>query len=109
MADDIKKIIEETAEKTAKKINDHFDVVAEDLKGEIKQVAEGVEANAQRLDRIETRVEKLEPLKDDVAAIKVAVGVVPGEKPLKQRVGILEERVDDLEAVSPTAAPMEEE
>ena len=73
MPDDIKKIIEETAEKTAKKINDHFDVVAEDLKGEIKQVAEGVTANAERLERLEPMEQTLEQVKVDVDVMKTTL------------------------------------
>ena len=84
MADDIAKIIEETSERTAEKvrkdfkeateeIKHHMDVVAEDLKGQIQQVAEGVVVANQRLDRLEPLVEKVDAMKDDVEVIKVTV------------------------------------
>ncbi len=87
MADDITKIIEETSERTAEKIRKdskeaieeikhHMDVVAEDLKGQIQQVAEGVETNTQHLERIDSRLTNLEPLIDDVEAIKVTMGTI---------------------------------
>ena len=72
MADDIKQIIKEEGEKTRR----HFDVVAEELKSEIQQVAEGVEINTQQLERIETRLTNLELVKDDVEAIKVTVETI---------------------------------
>ena len=72
MADDIKQIIKEEGEKTRR----HFDVVAEELKSEIQQVAEGVETNTQQLERIETRLTNLELVKDDVEAIKGTMGTI---------------------------------
>ena len=41
-------------------IKRHFDVVAERLEGQIRQVAEGVVRNGERLDRVEGKVDKLE-------------------------------------------------
>ena len=79
MADDIKTIIEETAKKTGEEVKCHFDVVAESLHSDIKAVAEGVETNTQQLERIEARLDKLEPIKDDVEAIKVTVGSIQND------------------------------
>ena len=80
MADDIKKLLEEHEEKTRKHFDEkveevkrHMDVVAEDLKGQIQQVAQGVDTNTQQLERIETRLTNLEPVRDDVEAIKVTM------------------------------------
>jgi len=70
MADDIKTIIEETAKKTGEEVKRHFDVVAESLHSDIKAVAEGVETNTQQLERIEARLDKLEPIKDDVQVLR---------------------------------------
>jgi len=68
----------------------------------VKAVLEGNEANTKRLDRIEKRVQKLEPMKDDVAAIKTTLEAV-NFVALNQQVADLQKRVEDLEAVSPTA------
>lgn len=70
MAEDLKQFIKEEGEKTRR----HFDVASEEIKGEIQQVAEGVVTNTQQLKRIESRVESLEPMKDDVIAIKNYLG-----------------------------------
>ena len=103
MADDIKQFSEEIKkhfnEKT-EEIKQHMDVVAEDLKGQIQQVAEGVETNTQQLERIETRLTNLEPVRDDVKAIKVTVQGIKHD--LKQKVDReefveVERRVGSLE------------
>lgn len=98
MADDIKKIIKDTAKATAKEVRREFDLVIEDLeKGTLKAIREELNTHGQRLDRIDRRLGKVEgdlaKVKDDVAAIKVSVGAEEGEKPLKQRVADLEAKV----------------
>jgi phage host-nuclease inhibitor protein Gam len=104
MEEDIKKVIEEAAVKTRKHFDDktdevknHFDVVAEDLKGEIQQVAEGVTTNTQQLTRLDTRVENLESVKDDVIAIKTTLEAV-NLPALKERIHTLEKRLTLVEA-----------
>ena len=92
MPDDIKKIIEETAEKTAKKINDHFDVVADRLEGHLLRVAEGVEGNAQRLDRLAGVPDKLNKIDARLDVIETTLEGTETEKPLKQRVEALESK-----------------
>ena len=68
MADDIKR---------------HFDTVAEDLKGDIQQVAEGVTANTQQLERLEA----MEATLDQVNLVE-----------LKEEVTDLRKRVEELES-----------
>jgi hypothetical protein len=41
-------------------IKRHFDVVAERLEGQIRQVAEGVVLNGERLDKVDQRLDKVE-------------------------------------------------
>lgn len=41
-------------------IKRHFDVVAERLEGQIRQVAEGVVLNGERLDKVDQRLDTLE-------------------------------------------------
>lgn len=72
MADDIKKIIEEATDGLRKDIRE-VGVKVEAVQSDMKQVLEGVETHTQQLERIETRLTNLEPLKDDVEAIKVTV------------------------------------
>ena len=83
MVDDFKQIIEETAKKTGEEVKRHFDVVAEDIKGQIQQVAEGVTANSERLERLENLPEKVDAIKDDVEAIKITVETIKND--LKQK------------------------
>ena len=89
MADDIKKLLEKHREE----IKNHFNVVAEDLKGEIRQVAEGVTTNTEHLERLQPMQRSLEEVKADVDAIKTTLGGTESEKPLKQRVADLELKV----------------
>jgi len=97
MADDLRQVIKEKAEETMR----HFDVVADDLKGQMQQIAEGVTANTQRLDRLDNRVEKLDKdltkVKDDVAVIKSILQEV-NLLELKQEIMDLQKRVAQLEA-----------
>lgn len=63
MARDIEKILEDYKEETKR----HFDVVTEDLKDEIKLVAEGVDMNTER---IETNTKKIDSLQKDMNEVK---------------------------------------
>lgn len=83
MADDIKKIIEEATEGLRKDIRE-VGVKVEAVQSDMKQVLEGVETHTQQLERIETRLTNLEPVRDDVEAIKVTVGDI--KRDLKQKV-----------------------
>ena len=53
MADAIKKLLGENKDA----ITSHFDTVAEDLRGEIQQVAEGVTVNTVQLQKLDGAVE----------------------------------------------------
>mgnify|MGYP001569624865 CR=1 FL=1 len=100
MAYDIKQIIEETAKKTGEEVKHHMDVVAEDLKGQIQQVAEGVVVANDRLDRLAELPDKVDAIRDDVEVIKITLGTIKND--LKQKVDrdefvTLEKRVSMLE------------
>ena len=101
MADDIKKIIQDTAKATAKEVNQDLGVKMEALQSDMKQVLEGVETNTQQLERLQTLPEDVEHIRDDVEAIKVTMGIIKND--LKQKVDreefvALEQRVVQLEA-----------
>jgi predicted nuclease with TOPRIM domain len=49
-------------------IKRYFDVVAEDLRSEIRAVAEGVAMNTERLDRLDGRLDRLEAKGDRLEA-----------------------------------------
>ena len=90
----IKDILEDYKEETKR----HFDVVAEDLKDEIKVVSEQVAVNSKDITTIKQDVHKI---KDDVEIIKLDIEFIKNE--LKQKVGrdefaALEKRVSLLEA-----------
>ena len=94
MAEEIKKILEDYKDETKR----HFDVVAEDLKGEIKTVTEVVSLNAQKIGNLQKNVSEI---KDDIGIIKVDIEFIKNE--LKQKVSrdefvVLEKRVSMLEA-----------
>ncbi|MCK5044599.1 hypothetical protein KAR26_02630 [Candidatus Parcubacteria bacterium] len=94
MAEEIIKILEEYKEETKR----HFDVVAEDLKGEIKAVAEQVAGNTEKL---EVHDQKFDKIGKDIGIIKLDIEFIKNE--LKQKVALdefaaLERRVSMLEA-----------
>jgi predicted metal-dependent hydrolase len=93
MEEDIKQFIKEEGKKT----RDHFDVVAEDLKGQIQQVAEGVVTNTERLDRLGDVPEKLDKIDGRLTAIETTFEAV-NLPILKQQVADLLKRVTFLEA-----------
>jgi len=68
MIEDIKKVLDEYKEDTER----HFDVIAEDLKGDIKMLSEQVGANTETLETVKSQVgantETLETVKSQVGA-----------------------------------------
>jgi len=115
MAEDIQKVIEETAKETRRhfdekteevksqvdEVKNHMDVVAEGLHGDIKAVAEGVELNSQRLEQLEGLPGAVDHIKDDIEVIKTTLDVMKND--LKQKIDrdefvALEQRVNKLEA-----------
>ena len=92
--ENIKEILKDYKEETKR----HFDVVAEDLKGEIKIVAEGVTINTEKIDALQ---EDMNEVKEDIEIIKLDIEFIKNE--LKQKVArdefaVLEKRVSMLEA-----------
>ena len=108
--ENIKQILEGYKEETKR----HFDVVAEDLKGEIKIVAEQVAANTEKLGEHDLRFNKIEgklgehdlrfnKIDETLGVIKLDIEFIKNE--LKQKVShnefaALERRVSMLEAKS---------
>jgi len=89
---------EENSKQFKDEICQHFDVVAEDLKDDIKQVAEGVSLNTQKIDGLQG---DMNTVKGDIEIIKVDIEFIKNE--LKQKVArdefaVLEKRVSMLEA-----------
>ena len=106
MADDIKQFSEE--------IKKHFDIVAEDLKGTITQIAEGVSINSELLEQLTKRVDaveeqldnlqgmrpSIESIKDDVSRIRVHLGSLREnieKRPTHEDLSALDKRVWRLE------------
>ena len=85
MADDTQKII------------DHFDTVAEDLTGKIGQVAEGVQANAESLEKLEDVPMKLEQIQARLDTVEATLTGMNIQKELVQLVAHLERRIEALE------------
>jgi len=76
----------------------HFDIVAEDLKDDIKTVSEQVAADTEKLEEHDRRFDKID---NDLATIKLDIEFIKNE--LKQKVShdefaALEKRVSMLEA-----------
>ena len=93
MTNNIEKLVTAEGEKTRK----HFDVVAERLEGEIKQVAEGVLTNTQQLERLASVPGQLDKIEGRLEVIETTLEAV-NLPVLKQKVIALEERVNQLEA-----------
>ena len=90
----VEEIITEYKEETKR----HFDGVAEDLKSEIKGVAEQVSSNTEKLIEHDQRFNKID---ETLEIIKIDIEFIKNE--LKQKVGrdefaVLEKRVSMLEA-----------
>jgi len=75
----IKKVLEDYKEET----NRHFDVVAENLKGEIKQVAEEVSLNTERIENVQKDVNTIKGdmgvMKVDIETIKIDIEFIKNE------------------------------
>lgn len=90
------------AEDRADEIMRHFDVVAERLEGQIRQVAEGVVLNGERLDRMGLSLEKLEQhverletdVRSEFSEAKSMIKLSFAE--LDRRLSTLEHAVEDL-------------
>lgn len=100
---EIKKILSAYTKETKR----HFDVTAEDIKGEIKILAEQVATNTEKLEEHDQRFDKidesLEKVESDISVIKMDIGTIKND--LKQKVSreefvVLEKRVSMLEAKS---------
>ena len=79
MIEDIKKVLDEYKEDTER----HFDVIAEDLKGDIKMLSEQVGANTETLETIKLDIEFIKnDLKQKISRDEFAV--------LEKRVSLLE-------------------
>jgi len=91
MADDIKKI------KDTPKSKREFGVVLESIDSNVKHIVEAVDTHTKQLGRLEKRVENLESMKDDVAAIKTTLEAV-NLLDLKLELTDLKKRVEELEA-----------
>ena len=89
MSEDIKKLLGEQKDD----IKRHFDIVAEALKGEVQQVAEGVTENTQQLERLEPMEETLAQVKVDVDAIKATLDQVNLVE-LRQEVNDMKKRLE---------------
>lgn len=100
------------AEENSKQFKDeicrHFDVVAEDLKSGIKQVAEGVSLNSERIETIQETLnqhgKKLESIEVNIEAIKLDIEFIKHNlkkkvdydehAALERRVSLLESKLD---------------
>jgi len=98
MPDDIKKIIQETAKETAKEVRHEFDIVIENLeKGTLKAIREELTTHGQQITDVQKTLDghtdQLEKIDNRVAAVETTLKGTESEKPLKQRVEDLEEKV----------------
>ena len=69
MADDLKKFIKEQNKETMR----HFDVVAEDLKSTITQIAEGVSTNSELIEQLSKRINTIEVQLDNLQGMRSSV------------------------------------
>ncbi len=78
---------------------ENFEILLEDIQGHVKQVLEATDDHTTQLQRLEGAVgevqETIGQVKDDVAAIKVALVDLVG---LRQAISDLKKRVEGLEA-----------
>ena len=74
-----------------------FGVILESIDSNVKHIVEAVDSHTNQLNRLEDRVENLEPMKDDVVVIKttLAAANLPA---LHQKVIDLGQRIINLEA-----------
>ncbi len=86
---------------TAEEIKRHFNVVAEDLRSEIRAVAEGVAGTSERLDRLESRIE--DQFNETRAMIRLSFGELDRRlKALESDVSSLRTRLEKLEGRLPS-------
>ena len=102
MAEDIKKIIKQTARETAKEVRREFDLVIEDLeKGTLKAINEQLDSQNKQVTQIQKTLshhgEKLDKIDTRLAVVETALESV-NLPMLKQKVLGLEKRVDILES-----------
>ena len=103
MADDIKKLIEESGEKTRKEIGtlrqdiNEVGVLVEAVQSDVKHIAETVDIHTKQLERLEPMEETLEEVKADVDAMKITLEAV-NLMDLKQQVANLQKRMTAVEA-----------
>ena len=91
MADDIKKIIKDSAKATAKEIRHEFDIVIEDLeKGTLKAIREELGTHTKQLERLEPMEATLDQLKVDVDVTLEQVNLVE----LRQEVNDMKKRLE---------------
>lgn len=89
MAEDIKKIIQDTAKETAKEVRKEFDVVIEDLeKGTLKAISEQLDTHTKQLDRVETRLGKVENKLENVDARLGAIETTLGSRSQAKSAGL---------------------
>lgn len=100
MADDIKKIIQDTATETAKRVNQNLGVLMEDIQSDVKHILETVDTHTSQIKELRTDVGAIKndmvQMKDDIAVIKTALEQVNLVE-MKQDIIDLKKRVEDLE------------
>lgn len=69
MADDLKQFIKKQGVETRR----HFDVVAEDLRSSMTQIAEGVSTNSELLEQLDKRLEIIEDQVDNLQGMRSSV------------------------------------
>ena len=69
MADDLKQFIKEQGDETRR----HFDVVAEDLRSSMTQIAEGVSTNSEFVERLGKRIEVIEDQINNLQGMRSSV------------------------------------
>ena len=98
-ADDIKKIIQDTATETAERVNQDLGVIMEDMQSDVKHILETGDTHTQQLYRLDTTVGGIQEspgqLKTDMDAVKTTLEQV-NFVDLKQEVSDLKKRVEDL-------------
>ena len=107
MADDIKKIIEDTVLETSKHHTRYLQslstdvrdlgVVMEDVQSDVKHIAEAVDTHTQQLERLEPMQGTLEQVRADVDVVKTTLEQV-SLVDLKQELGDLKKRVEEIES-----------
>ena len=77
MAEDIKKIIKDTAQETAKEVEGRLGVLIEAVQSDVKHVVEAVDTHTKQIAQLQNDVGSLKKdmtqVKDDVTAVKVTL------------------------------------